>query len=604
MAELGLSGVSLSFGAEKLLNKVDLQVEKGERIALVGRNGCGKSSLLRLIAGELDPETGEVSKRQGLVIGNLPQEVPRDFHGTVIDLCASGVTHLGVPGDWEVDKRIERELARFGLEGSLRVEDQSAGTKRRALLARAMVSEPDLLLLDEPTNHLDVQAITSMEESLVRRGGTLMLVTHDRRFLRRVATRILDLDRGRLESYRCDYETFIERREERLEAEQNQAAEFDKKLAKEEAWLRRGVKARRTRDMGRVRRLSEMREQFGERRDRSGRAQGQLVEAERSGRLVLRAKGLAQAYDDKALFKGLNLEVQRGDRLGIVGPNGCGKTTLLKILLGQLEAQSGTVDRGTKLELARFDQLHDTLDEDATVRENVSANADTVTVGGRSRHIIGYLRDFLFNEDQIKRPVRLLSGGERNRVQLARILTKPCNLLVLDEPTNDLDIETLELLEEILLGYDGTLLLVSHDREFLDNVVTSTLVFDGEGGVREQVGGLGVNEDLPVNAAASKASKSGNSASKAAASSPKKPESAARARKLTYKEKIELEKLPDRIGDLESARDKLTEAMSQPDAFKRPGDQIAADSIRLAELEKELATAYARWEELESLPTR
>ena len=603
MAELGLTGVSLSYGAEKLLDRVDLQIEKGERIALVGRNGCGKSSLLRLLAGELEPETGEIALRQGLVIGSLPQEVPRDFHGSIADLCAAPLAAHGVRGDWEVDKRVERELARFGLDGDAPIEQQSAGTKRRALLARALVLDPDLLLLDEPTNHLDVQAIASMEESLVRRGGTLVLVTHDRRFLRRVATRILDLDRGRLESYRCDYDTFCERREERVESEEKQQAEFDKKLAKEEVWLRRGVPARRTRNMGRVRALAEMRRERGERRERSGRAQAQLFEAQRSGQLVLRARGLKQAYGEKTLFEGLDLEVMRGDRLGIVGPNGCGKTTLLKILLSEMQADAGKLELGTKIELARFDQLHDTLDEDASVRENVCANADTVTVGGRTRHIVGYLRDFLFSAEQIRRPVRLLSGGERNRVQLARILTRPCNLLVLDEPTNDLDIETLELLEEILIGYEATLLLVSHDREFLENVVTSTLIFDGVGGVRERVGGL--DDGLAASAAQVGASKPTSKPT----SKPEKPQAAApppapRERKLSYKEKIELEALPDRIASLESERDMLVADMSTPDFFKRSGELIASETARLAEIESELHLAYERWEELESLPAR
>jgi len=593
MAELGLENVVVTFGGSPLLERVSLQIERGERIGLLGRNGSGKSTLLRVLSGDLAPDAGLVVRRQGVRIAGLSQQVPTSMPGSVSESIHAALAKAGVEEGWQSESRCDQVIAQLGLDPEARVDTLSAGAKRRVLLAQALAIDPDVLLLDEPTNHLDIDTIRNLEEHLVRRGGALVLVTHDRAFLQAVATRILDLDRARLRAFDCRYEQYIERKEAVLAAERHEAAEFDKKLAQEEVWIRRGIEARRTRNMGRVRALKAMREDRIARRDEVGRAKAVVQESSRSGQIVLRAQGLTQSFGGRELFGGLDLEVQRGDRIGIVGPNGCGKTTLIKTLLGELEPEGGTVKHGTNLEVARFDQLHATLDHSKTIQENLSGDGDTVMVGGVARNIIGYMKDFLFRPEQVREPVSRLSGGERNRVQLAKILARPCNLLVLDEPTNDLDLETLELLEDLLLEYQGTLLLVSHDRAFLNEVVTSIVVFD-EGRVTESVGGWSdwVARKNQIEQARAPAKVRAKSA----------PEAAPKPRKLTYGERIELEKLPARIDTLEKEKHDVETVMSDPTFYKSSAAVIAAKTARLAELGREVDATYARWEALSQLP--
>ena len=605
MAELGLRGVTLTFGGTPLLDAVDLFVERGERIGLVGRNGAGKSTLLKLLAGTLTPDEGERVVRPGLVLSALVQDVPDDLTGAVASVLGAALDDLELEGDWERDARLGAALDELGLAPDAEVASLSAGKKRRVLLARALIREPDVLLLDEPTNHLDVDSILSLEETLPRRAGALVFVTHDRRFLERTATRIVDLDRGHLTSHDCDLSTFLERKEAALEAEAEANKQFDKKLAQEEAWIRRGIKARRTRNMGRVRALKALRAERAARREGPGRVEAKLQEAARSGQKVLRASGISKAFGDQPVLGQLDLELMRGDRVGLVGPNGSGKTTLLRILLGELEPDTGEVTRGTNLEVARFDQLHETLDPKKTVWENICDDGDHVTVAGRQRHVLGYLQDFLFTPEQARGPIDRLSGGERNRLQLAKLLTRPANLLVLDEPTNDLDVETLELLEELLIGFEGTLLVVSHDRAFLDNVVTSLLVFEGEGRVREIVGGYEdwrrVHEREEAERRAQAEAAEAKAARRAAQAAQAAPARDPASRKRTYAESLELEALPARIEELEERRDASTADMADPAFFRQDGETIAAAKAALDALEAELAEAYARWEELEAL---
>ena len=594
MAELGLENVTLTFGGSPLLERVSLQIERGERVGLLGRNGSGKTTLMRVLTGELAPDEGLVVRRQGVRIAGLSQQVPKSMPGTVNESIHAALKAAGVEEGWQSESRCDQVIAQLGLDPDAAVDTLSAGAKRRVLLAQALAIDPDVLLLDEPTNHLDIDTIQNLEEHLVRRGGALVLVTHDRTFLQAVATRILDLDRARLRAFDCGYDMYLERKEAVLLAERHEAAEFDKVLAQEEVWIRRGIEARRTRNMGRVRALKAMRIERVARREEVGRAKAVVQEASRSGQLVLRAQGLKQAYGERELLGGLSLEVQRGDRIGIVGPNGCGKTTLVKILLGELAPDGGTVKHGTNLEIARFDQLHATLDPSKTIQENLSGDGDTVMVGGVARNIVGYMKDFLFRPEQVREPVSRLSGGERNRVQLAKLLARPCNLLVLDEPTNDLDLETLELLEDLLLEYQGTLLLVSHDRAFLDEVVTSIVVFD-EGRVTESVGGWSDWIARRAEIAAAKV-----------AAKPRvktSVESAPKPRKLTYGERLELEKLPTRIEALEHEKHGLELAMADPAFYRGPPAEITARTARLRELEREIATLYARWELLAGLPS-
>jgi len=590
MAEITLSAVRHSFGGPALVDGVDLSVEAGERIALVGRNGCGKSTLLAILAGSVEPDEGQRTVRPGLVIGALPQAVPDGLTGTVRSHLEAALAEHDVP-EWDVVKRIDRATRELRLDPDAPLASLSAGAQRRVLWAAASIVEPDVLLLDEPTNHLDVEAILALEERLLRPGTTLVCVTHDRAFLRRVATRILDLDRGRLASHACDYTTYVQRKSDELELEAERNAQLDKELAREEAWLRRGIQARRTRNTGRVRALLDRRAERRARREAPGRVQAGLTRAERSGDLVLEAHGLTVELGGRRVLDDVDLEVRRGDRVGIVGPNGAGKTTLVRALLGELELAGGSVRRGTRLAIGRFEQLQGQLDETKTVVENICDQAETIVVGGRSRHALGYCQDFLFPPDVARGPLARLSGGERNRVQLARVLAHPCNLLVLDEPTNDLDVETLELLEELLGDFDGTLLLVSHDREFLDNLVTQTWSIEPGGRVVETVGGWVDRER--------QRSRAEPAPRRTRTAKPKSAEPA--ARKLTYPEQHELAGLPAAIEAIEARKAALEERLSDPELYRGPGADIARTTAELAAVDDELGAAYARWEELESL---
>jgi ABC transport system ATP-binding/permease protein len=625
MSLIALSEVCLAFRGPPLLDRATLSLEPGERVCLLGRNGAGKSTLLRLLQGELEPDQGEVIRQQGLRTAMLPQQVPRDLDGTIYDEVTRGVgpkaellanyhtlanrlasnaseelqAELGriqhaleADGGWSVHQQIEAVLSRMGLTPDALVANLSAGMKRRVLLARAIVGSPDLLVLDEPTNHLDIEAISWLEDFLLRYSGTLLFVTHDRALLRKLATRIVELDRGRLTSWSCDYATYLNRKEAALEAEAVQNALFDKKLAQEEVWIRTGIKARRTRNEGRVRALENLRRVRSDRRGQPGDVKMEIQESERTGRLVIEAKKVGFQYGERALIRDFSTMIMRGDRVGLIGPNGSGKTTLLRLLLGDLAPQSGSVRQGTNLEVAYFDQLHAQLDEAKSVRENVRDGSDSVTINGRSRHIIGYLEDFLFTPDQAAGPVSRLSGGERNRLLLARLFTKPSNVLVMDEPTNDLDMETLELLEDLLGDYAGTLLLVSHDREFLNNVVTSTLVLEGDGRVKEYAGGY---DDWLM--------QRGEAAPLAAKPAPARPEQKPpprRARRLTYKEQRELEALPQQIETLEAELGELHQVTADPAFYRKPAAEIIQVKARLESLQKEVAEAYRRWEELET----
>jgi len=626
-----LQDVSIRFRGPPLLDGADFRIDPGERIALLGRNGEGKSTLLRLVHGRIEPDRGEVVRPAGVTTALLDQQVPAGFAGNVFDVVAAGLGERGqlladyhhtshrfaaehtdtlkrrldelghaldAAGAWQVQREVEQGIERMGLDPEAEVGSLSAGMKRRVLLARALASKPDLLLLDEPTNHLDIESIRWLEEFLSREVDTLLFVTHDRVFLKRLATRIAEIDRGRLSSWSCDYATFLARREAELKAEAQQQALFDKRLAQEEAWIRRGILARRTRNEGRVRSLRKMREEHRQRRDRIGTARIQLQEAERSGRLVIEAKRIDCGYGEKTVVRDFSTVIMRGDRVGIIGPNGCGKTTLLKTLLGELPPQEGTIRHGTRLAVSYFDQLHAQLDEEESLMDNVSGGSQSVVIDGKKKHILGYLQDFLFPPERARGPVKFLSGGERNRLLLARLFASPSNVLVMDEPTNDLDIETLELLEERLLEYTGTLLLVSHDREFLNNVVTSTLVFEGGGQVKEYAGGyddwLRQRMPEPLEPPSKKAP-----AKKAAAKLPDSP-AADRPAKLKYAEKKELETLPGRIEGLESQVAALHEEMAAPEFYQQDRPAIVRATEQLETLEAELAATYARWEELES----
>jgi ATP-binding cassette subfamily F protein uup len=609
MALLSLRDVSLAFGGPRLLDHVDWQIERGERICLLGRNGEGKSTLLRLIDGRLEPDEGEVIRQQGLRVTRLVQEVPEGHGGTVADEVAAGLEPDAEGHDaGPHDHRVDAVISRMGLDAEARFSALSSGMKRRVLLAQALVADPDILLLDEPTNHLDIESIRWLEEFLLRYGGTLVFVTHDRAFLSRLATRIAELDRGRLDDWACDYPTFLERKEQLLAAEERQAALFDKKLAQEETWIRKGVEARRTRNEGRVRALKAMREARQKRRERQGAARMQVQEAERSGALVIEAKGVGFGYGDadsdttgdssRPVIRDLTATIMRGDKVGIIGPNGSGKTTLLRLLLGGLAPREGTIRQGTNLEVAYFDQLKAALDDEKTVQQNVS-EYDTIAIDGQRRHIIGYLQDFLFPPERSRTQVKFLSGGERSRLLLARLFTKPSNVLVLDEPTNDLDIETLELLESLLVNYQGTVLLVSHDRAFLNDVVTSTLAIEADGRVKEYDGGYDDylrqrRDEAPAESKAAPAAGPSSSTT-----SPKS--TADRPRKLSHKERKELEALPARIEELEAARAELHDAMADPSFYRQDGGAIAVAKARLEAIEGELASAYERWESLEGL---
>jgi ABC transport system ATP-binding/permease protein len=634
MTLLSLESITLSYGLPPLLDEVSFSIDRGERICLIGRNGTGKSTLLKIIAGETQADSGQVRVAQGMTIARLSQEIPLDQEATVFEVVAEGLGELGGlvqtyfklshglgadagedeltrlarvhqqlddRGGWEIEQRTERVISRLGLNAEAGFQSLSGGLQRRVLLARALVVEPDLLLLDEPTNHLDIDSIDWLEAFLLDFPGSLLFVTHDRRFLQRLATRILELDRGRLTDWPGDYANYQRRREERLHAEAMAAEHFDRKLAEEEVWIRQGIKARRTRNEGRVRALKAMRDERRERRELQGIARIRVSDAERSGKLVVEAEGVAYGWGDKPVIRDLNTLILRGDKIGIIGPNGVGKSTLLKLLLGDLEPQEGLIRRGTNLQVAYFDQLRAQLDLEKSVQDNVAGGSDQIEVEGASRHVLSYLKDFLFTPERARQPVKALSGGERNRLLLAKLFTRPANLLVLDEPTNDLDAETLELLEDLLVGFAGTLLLVSHDRAMLDNVVTSTLVFEGDGLVRDYVGGY---EDWlrqrPLSVPAVRVAEDRSRRATEADLDAGKAKAKRATEKLSYKETRELAELPARIESLDQEQEALHARLSDPILYQGDGNEVAKVKARLEAIESELEVAYARWEALEA----
>ena len=631
MPLITLHNVDYSVGGPLLLDHADLSIEPGERIALIGRNGAGKSTLLKLIAGELQPDDGQVRVQSGVRVARLEQEVPGGTGGSVFEVVAAGLGELGAwlaefhhlghaaeydaaavarvqakidaADGWALDRRVSEVLSRLELDGEALFPRLSGGMKRRVLLARALVSAPDLLLLDEPTNHLDIEAIDWLESFLKEWNGSVVFVTHDRRFLRALATRIVEIDRGQVSSWPGDWDNYQRRREERLNAEAQENARFDKLLAQEEAWIRQGIKARRTRDEGRVRRLKAMRVERAQRRELSGNVRMEAAQGDSSGKKVIEAKGVSFAFGDQVLVRDFSTVVLRGDRIGLVGPNGSGKTTLLKLLLGELQPQGGEVKSGTQLKVAYFDQYRAALREDWNAMENVAGGQDFIELNGSRKHVLAYLQDFLFTPERARAPITRLSGGERNRLLLARLFAQPSNLLVMDEPTNDLDVETLELLEDLLADYAGTLLLVSHDRDFLDNVVTSTLVMEGGGRVGEYVGGYTDwlrQRPAAVAAAPAKAARGDTPAQ--ATPVPASPASmpAPARRKLGYKDARELEQLPARIESLESELATLAAAMSEAGFYQQPPGEVTAHAQRMASTQAELDQAYARWAELDA----
>jgi ATP-binding cassette subfamily F protein uup len=630
MALITLRDINISFGEQPLLNGVNLTIQPGERICLLGRNGVGKSTLMDVIAGRLQPDSGELMRAQGLVVGRLGQEVPEDIDGTVLDVVCRAAGPEGerlatyrllseqaessgerdeklqekiialqqtIDGEdgWKIQQRAERIISRMKLPIDGQVRTFSAGRKRQVMLAAALAMQPDVLLLDEPTNHLDMTAIERLEAFLLAWKGSLLMITHDRMLIRRLATRILEIDRGDLYAWDCGYEKYLQRNQERLEAEEKENRRFDKKLSAEEAWIRQGIKARRTRNEGRVRALRKLREIRRSRRDRVGRARMSLEGAGRSGKIVVEATGLAFSFGKHPIVQDFSCTIMRGDRIGILGPNGSGKTTLIRLLLGELSPEKGRIKHGTNLEVLYFDQLRGQLDENKTVQQNISPDSDMLDIGGRQRHVIGYLKEFLFSPRRARTPVHVLSGGEKNRLLLAKLFVRPANVLVLDEPTNDLDVETLELLEELLLEYEGTVLLVSHDREFINQVVTSTLAFESPGRVEAYAGGY--DDWLAQRPVEEKPAQRKPDAGKAVK---KNASTGSLSKKLGYLQQRELDALPDRIEGLEARQQELFAALSDPEFFRGDGEVIAAVKEQLAKVEAELETAYARWEVLES----
>jgi ATP-binding cassette subfamily F protein uup len=597
MPLLTLYDLTIGYRGPPLLDEVNCLIEPGERIGLLGRNGSGKTTLLRIVAGEEEPDHGEAILAPGASVSLLPQDVPRGLHGRVEQIVAGGMPPASVEDQWRLHHQVEQTLSRMELDGGAHFEVLSSGMKRRVLLARAIAAAPELLLLDEPTNHLDLEAIVWLEDFLARWPGTLIFVTHDRRFLRKLACRILEINRGKLFDWSCDYDTFLRRKEAALEVEEKQNALFDKKLAQEEVWIRTAIKARRTRNEGRVRALQEMRRQRAERRSSPGAVRLEIQQAQRSGNLVCEASRISFSYGDRPIVRDFSTQILRGDKIGVIGPNGAGKTTLLKLLLGQLPPQSGTVRTGTNLQVAYFDQLREQLHPSRSVQENVGEGYESVGAGSTAQHIVGYLQNFLFTPERARTAVRFLSGGERNRVLLAKLFARPANVIVLDEPTNDLDAETLELLEARLVEFEGTVLLVSHDREFLNNVVSSTIVFEPDG-VREYVGGYDDwLQQRAEPAAAARPSEQPARAPAAAAAQTAAPGK----RRLKFKEQQELAALPGQIEQLESEIAALHDAMSQADFYRRPGAEISQAKSKLAEVEALLTAAYHRWEELSEL---
>jgi ATP-binding cassette subfamily F protein uup len=622
MSLIQLQRVDFSVGGPLLLAGVDLSIDANERVCIVGRNGEGKSTLLKLIAGELKPDDGEVRVQSGVVVARMAQEVPQDTAGSVFDVVAAGLGDLGqllaryhhllaeqdmealgevqaqieARHGWDLDRRVADVLVRLDLPSDTDFAALSGGMKRRVLLAQALVRKPDVLLLDEPTNHLDIEAIGWLEGFLKSFAGSIVFITHDRSFLRALATRIVEIDRGQLTSWPGDYDNYLRRREERLHAEAQANALFDKKLAQEEVWIRQGIKARRTRNEGRVRALKALRRERAERRELAGNAKMTLANAQASGKKVIEARHVHQAYGGRVLIEDLDTTIMRGDRVGIVGPNGAGKSTLLKILLGELKPQRGEVTLGTGLQIAYFDQHRSQLNDELNALDNVAEGREYIELNGQRKHIIGYLQDFLFSPERARAPITRLSGGERNRLLLAKLFAQPSNLLVMDEPTNDLDVETLELLEELLTEYQGTLLLVSHDREFLDNVVSSTLVLEGDGKVGEYVGGY---SDWLRQRPAPRMAEPASAPAKPAPEALRAPEPEKTRRKLSYKDQRELEQLPARIEQLETEIAERSDAMNDPAFFQQDSAAIQRHNEALAKAQKALDEAYARWAELE-----
>ncbi len=628
MPLIRLTGVSIAFGTHALLNNENFQLESGERVGLLGRNGTGKSTLLKIIEGKVSADHGEVWRKPELRLARLEQAPELDDRQTIYESVAAGLGDVGkwisryhelsvamdkdqkralqelgqlqhkleAQHGWQLQQRVENTLSRLSLPGDQLVRQLSGGWKRRVALAKALVMEPEVLLLDEPTNHLDLESITWLEEQLLNYQGAILFITHDRAFLQNLATRIVDLDRGNLVSWPGSYADYLRRKAAALEEEERQNAEFDKKLAQEETWIRQGIKARRTRNEGRVRALKKLRAERAQRRSQQGSAKLSLHSGEASGKKVLVADDISFQYQHKPLVSHFSTIIQRGDKIGLIGPNGAGKTTLLQLLQGELQPDSGSVEQGTRLEIAYFDQLREQLDSEMTVADSVADGNEFIEIGGGKRHVMSYLSDFLFAPARARSPIKSLSGGEKNRLLLARLFTKSANLLVMDEPTNDLDLETLELLEEKLVAYDGTLLLVSHDREFLDNVVTSVLVFEGNGVIKEYVGGYSdwqsykrqIEQQTTAGKAAAPAEKK-----QSKAKSPKK--------KLSYKEQRELEALPALIEQLEHQQTILNERINEADFYRQEQGIVQETLNELTELNERLEQSYQRWDELEAL---
>ncbi|UUO04879.1 ATP-binding cassette domain-containing protein [Blastopirellula sp. J2-11] len=628
MALISVRDVSISFHTAPLLNQANLQIEPGERVCLVGRNGTGKSTLLRMLAGEQATDAGDVVVGPEVRVATLSQTATAGEDQTVFDLVAAGLGDMGetlaeyhhlthqiaveatdevvnrldqlqhkldMEDGWNQHQWVEQAISATKLDGDSNFAELSVGKKRRALFAQALASKPHVLLLDEPTNHLDIESILWLEEFLLSFDGTIVFVTHDRMFAQKLATRVVDIDRGKLTSWTCGFDEYVIRKEAALEAEEKQNALFDKRLAQEEVWVRQGIKARRTRNEGRVRALKKMRDEYQSRRTRIGTVKFDVQQAERSGQVVIRAEDISHSFGDFVICKDFSTTIMRGDKIGVLGPNGVGKTTLLRILLGELKPTEGEVSVGSKVEIAYFDQLHAALNEEQTLRQNIGEENEFVNINGRSRHVIGYLQEFLFTPEQSNRPIKNLSGGERNRLLLARLFAKPSNLLILDEPTNDLDADTLDLLEDLVVNYAGTLIVVSHDRSFLNNVVTSTIAFEGDGFVKQYAGGYDdwlaqrKRQEEEAKALAKSSSKENDK------------RDTARARKLTNKEQQELKTLPAKIEALEAEQAQLQEQMADPTFYQKPAGEIKVVTTRLDAIGDEMLSAMERWEDLESI---
>lgn len=631
MSLIRLRNIHVGFGGPAILESISVSIDAGERLCLLGRNGTGKSTLLKVISGEVKAESGDFESKQNLKLAVLDQEPRGDLEGSIFDVVAMGLgdnakylqdyhhalhnfsentndqtiaelqraqDQVELHNAWQLNQQVEEVLSRMKLDGDVDYSSLSGGMKRRVLLAKALVIKPDILLLDEPTNHLDLNAIQWLEEQLLNYKGALMFITHDRSFMRKLSTRIIELDRGSLTSYPGNYDTYLQRKAEALHAEEVENAHFDKKLAQEEVWIRQGIKARRTRNEGRVRALEKMRSERNQRRNQVGKVAMNVASADRSGKLVSEAENVSFEYDGKPIIKGLNTTILRGDKIGIIGPNGAGKTTLLRLLLGDLQPTSGRITNGTKQEVAYFDQFRAQLDDNESVIENLSHGREFVEINGNRKHVIGYLQDFLFAPERARSPVSMLSGGERNRLLLAKLFSKPSNILVLDEPTNDLDIETLELLEELVMDYKGTVLVVSHDREFVNNVVTSTLVFEGDAQVNEYVGGY--DDWLNYSQAKVKSDNKLAAADKKSASQNTQSSKAVKTKKLSYKDQHELDALPVQIETFENEIASLQARMANDDFYKQEKETILEVQKQLEENQAGLAHCYTRWEELET----